>query len=92
MGFHFSRVYRNCTTNEQIKRQDLLHKVAKQTTTNRQRRPIELDMSWGGFGLNDGCTDEQTISAREVKFNPYDQGFIYNVKDAFGLTYKFKNT
>ncbi|CAK4456408.1 unnamed protein product, partial [Aphanomyces euteiches] len=78
MGFQLSRVYRNCTTNEHFKRQDL---KARLETEPVFKRPIQMDMSWGVLSANEDVplprATEETIDE-----NPYDVGLVANLKDA----------
>ncbi|CAK4728675.1 unnamed protein product [Aphanomyces euteiches] len=78
MGFQLSRVYRNCTTNEHFKRQDL---KARLETEPVFKRPIQMDMSWGVLSANEDVplprATEETIDE-----NPYNVGLVANLKDA----------
>ncbi|ETV67159.1 hypothetical protein H257_16559 [Aphanomyces astaci] len=95
MGCQLSRVYRNCTTNEHFKRQDLhasLCLSAGDDNNGRDsdaHRPIHLDLAWGVLDLPSPPSPSRPfrraapkLSAEAIDWNPYDVGLVNNMRDA----------
>ncbi|OQR93751.1 palmitoyltransferase [Thraustotheca clavata] len=90
LGCQMGRIVRNCTANEHFKRQHL-HKEHANDDIPTTKRPIAMDMAWGGVGLIDADQD-RTLSADEIEYNPYNKGLVHNIHDAFDITRKDKTS
>ncbi|OQR99014.1 palmitoyltransferase [Achlya hypogyna] len=89
LGCQMGRVVRNCTANEHFKRQRLRKDHAEDDPA--PKRPVALDMAWGGVGLVDEVA-AQALSVDDIERNPYDKGVMYNMRDAFDLGAKDKSS
>ncbi|KAF0719033.1 hypothetical protein AaE_010522 [Aphanomyces astaci] len=93
MGCQLSRVYRNCTTNEHFKRQDLHASLCLPAGDDNNGRdsdarcPIHLDLAWGVLDLPSPPSRPfrraaPKLSVEAIDWNPYDVGLVNNMRDA----------
>ena len=92
LGFQLSRVYRNCTANEQFKRETLASgaKSPSALKSPKSSAPVHLDPTWGGLFSFDSIEEDSSYTMEDLDFNPYNKGLKYNLHDAFVFNYSAK--